>query len=432
MTVNINPTAANTSVAVTININPPGVGAANPASVIVPAAIQVANPVLASPNVGSPAIANPFAANPVAISPVAASPVVDSPVAASPIAGNPVAPSAASLAVANPPSRCPNLKVIIENSDDALATAHSAQKEPSFQSDRPNLVFFCDGSRGPVASADGMSMRGGYATVYKNTIPGPLKLGSQVVRRFRVLEAHSIEQCELMGILESMGIGMETYQHHGEETSAGCVLRIFTDSQAALERIKRGMMAQYVNGIEVIKGHMHAQRLDLHTRPIVAGIVEQADLAATMNIPIKLRWLKRRQTGFSVDADRFAGKWAHPNVNNERCEATALMDDMVNDEMAKIKATNPEADPEAAKMARAGMKRERSTPADEDHEEEQPAKKRKLDKDGQDMDEPECPSKFDEKLIRKAWILMEKEGDLNASEERMLDFYLKRVGHLME
>ncbi|KAJ4376504.1 hypothetical protein N0V85_009011 [Neurospora sp. IMI 360204] len=210
--------------------------------------------------------------------------------------------------------------------------ARAAQRSALMVNGQPQFVFFCDGSsayRGrsnPNATQDG-----GYAVVFRDpydadkaatasasksataTFGGSRKEDGITVADFTIRHwlshrTFGAPHVEIAAIAQALEEVIKRNDQHHPDTST---VKIFTDSDTALARIERGILASETTtaGNSLKRKRKNKAFFEEHTNPFVRLIVWQSHYLSDRGCRIEMNWMPRNTTlGHSL-ADHMAGKW---------------------------------------------------------------------------------------------------------------------------
>ncbi|KAK3396606.1 hypothetical protein B0T20DRAFT_502053 [Sordaria brevicollis] len=211
----------------------------------------------------------------------------------------------------------------------SIATALAAQRSPLVVDGQPQFVFFCDGSsayRPRRAYKDG-----GYAVVFRDPYDTDkavaagaseaatagfedsreedgIKVGDFTIRHWLSHKTYGANYVELAAIAQSLEEAIQRIDQHQPERS---VVKVFTDSTAALVRIERSI----ANGDLVLGDTTNGRAIffnrnrDIGTEPFVRLVIWQSHYLADRGCTVELHWLPRNTTLAHRLADHMAGLW---------------------------------------------------------------------------------------------------------------------------
>ncbi|KAK5655947.1 hypothetical protein OQA88_5082 [Cercophora sp. LCS_1] len=229
-----------------------------------------------------------------------------------------------------PHLRLPNMKVAIgvnqENDTkifELVAALAEAEGPWDLLNDRPNYVFFSDGSRFCPAEvrqssersqsgkgrfrigASGLEYGGGgklsgigsYAIVFK--VRGANNV-EQVERHFPMERCFMPEHAELTGITECLGTALHLLLHDSQTRPvSGAIVRIFCDSTSAMSCIAKYKEANFTMS-ENSEGVLRPTPtipgnaiVDWLLQPVLVQITETVAQLAELGVNVDLRWVKR-------------------------------------------------------------------------------------------------------------------------------------------
>lgn len=220
----------------------------------------------------------------------------------------------------------------------ASETAQAAQRSPLMVDGQPQFVFFCDGSGAYRASK--MTVEdGGYAVVFRdpygadkeasasdsNSITadfgGPREEDGINVSDFTIRHWYSHRTLG-SGHVETAAISQaldEVVRRVDQHRPARSIVKIFSDSDSALERIERGILVfetttdanspKQKRTPTTKKERANTSFFAEHTNPFVRAIVWQSHYLSDRGCTIELNWMPRNTTLGHALADHAAGRW---------------------------------------------------------------------------------------------------------------------------